>query len=307
MGKIKKSSKENEDMTWFDLLMSTLRLSIPILFAAYGGMLSERSGVANIALEGNLLFSAFAGAAAATLTGQIWLGVLAGVSASALIGAFYGAICIWGRGDQIVIGTAFNLLAIGLIPVLTKAIFGITGSTPALPIELRFHTSESPFAFFLVAIAVLVGFEYLFRSTKHGLRIIAAGENPLALATQGVNFRLIRWRAIIEGAIVTGLGGVYLSLCQGSGYVREMSAGRGFIALAALIFGGWRPIPTFFACLFFAFTDAVQIQLQGQKIGNWAVPNQFIQILPYVATLVVLVFYKRKISAPAAINRDIQA
>ena len=283
------------------MLMSVLRLSIPILFAAYGGMLSERSGIANIALEGNLLFAAFAGGAVAALTGDVWLGAAAGVGASALVGFVFASVCIWGRGDQIVVGTAFNLLAYGLVPVISKAIFNSTGSTPALPAAQRFH---SPLVFFLLALALLGGLAYLYRSTRHGLRMIAAGENPSALETQGVSYKLVRLRAVVEGAVLTGIGGVYLSLCQGSGYVREMSAGRGFIALAALIFGGWRPVPTFLACLFFAVTDALQIQLQGQTIDGVTVPNQFVQIIPYVATLAVLVLYSRRILAPAAINRD---
>jgi general nucleoside transport system permease protein len=288
----------------FDILLSAMRLSVPVIFAAYGGLLSERSGIANIALEANLLFSAFVGAAVAALAHDAYLGAAAGVAASAVVGFLFAVICVWGRGDQIVIGTAFNLLAYGLIPVITKAIFDSTGSTPALSGAETFH---QPFLFFLATLLVLISYEYLFRKTRHGLRLHAAGENPMALATQGVNPKWVRIRAVVEGSVVTGMGGVYLSLCQGSGYVREMAAGRGFIALAALIFGGWRPLPTFIACLFFAVTDAVQIQLQGQKIGGVTVPNQFVQIIPYVATLVVLIFSARKMRAPAAINRDLEA
>lgn len=285
-----------------DILLSTLRLSVPLIFAAYGGMMSEKSGIANIALESYLLVSAFVGAAVTALSGNLWLGVACGVLAAGFTGALFAVISIWGRGDQIVIGTGFNLLAVGLIPVVTKALFDVTGSTPALSVELRF---QEPIAFFAVAVVGVFAYEYLFRKTRHGLRVIAAGENPNALVTQGVSHKKVRLRAVIEGSLVAGLGGVYLSLCQGSGYIREMAAGRGFIALAALIFGAWRPVPTFLACLFFAFTDAVQMQLQGQKIGDYTVPNQFVQIIPYVATLFVLVFYARKISGPAAINRDL--
>lgn len=285
-----------------DLLLSTLRLVVPLLFAAYGGMMSERSGIANIALESYLLASAFAGAAVTALTGSLWIGVAAGLLASGLTALFFAVTCIWGRGDQIVIGTAFNLLAVGLIPTISKAVFDVTGSTPALPADLTFHYAP---AFFLVGLAMLFAFEFLFRSTRHGLRVTAAGENPAALITQGVDYKKVRLRAVVEGGLVTGIGGIYLSLCQGSGYIREMAAGRGFIALAALIFGAWKPLPTFLACLFFAFTDAVQMQLQGQKLGGVTVPNQFVQILPYAATLFVLVFYARRISAPKAINQDI--
>lgn len=284
-----------------DILSSTLRLAIPLLFAAFGGMLSERGGVANIALEANLLFSAFAAATVTWFTGSPWLGALAGVGSAGVISLLFAVVCVWGRGDQIVIGTAFNLLAFGLIPVLCKALFNVTGSTPALSTAQTFHQT---WPFFLLAAAVLFFLQYLFTHTRHGVRILAAGENPAALLTQGVNYRFVRLRAVVEGGLVCGVGGVYLSLCQGSGFIREMSAGRGFIALAALIFGAWKPLPTFFACLFFAFTDAVQIQLQGKQLGEFTIPNQFIQIFPYVATLVVLVVYARKISAPAAINRD---
>jgi ABC-type uncharacterized transport system permease subunit len=209
-------------------------------------------------------------------------------------------MAIWGRGDQIVVGTAFNLLAAGLIPVITKAAFDNTGSTPALPAELTFHNI---WGFFILGILLLGIYEFLFRSTRHGLRITAAGENPMALETQGVNFKLVRLRAVVEGSLIAGIGGVYLSLCQGSGYVRDMSAGRGFIALAALIFGGWKPLPTLLACLFFAFTDAVQIQLQGRAWNGFVIPNQFVQVTPYVVTLLVLVIYARKIRAPKAINQ----
>lgn len=284
-----------------DLLQSALRLSVPVIFAAFGGLLSERSGIANIALESELLFAAFCAAAVTAVTGNVWLGALAGVAASYAVGWLYGAVCVFGKGDQIVVGTAFNLLAIGLIPVMTKAFFGNTGSTPALSFEQTFH---EPWAFFVLALIAMLMLEFIFRRTRYGMRISAAGENPMALLTQGVSYRWIRLRAVAEGAILTGVGGVYLSLCQGSGYIREMSAGRGFIALAALIFGGWRPWPTLLACLFFAFTDAIQIQLQGQKIGEVVVPNQFVQILPYVATLFVLVFYAGRMKAPAAINRQ---
>ncbi|MCM2281568.1 MAG: ABC transporter permease, partial [Bdellovibrionaceae bacterium] len=198
-------------------------------------------------------------------------------------------------------GTGFNLLAAGLIPLATKALFGYTGSTPQLPIELRF---THPWGFVAVAAACVIGYVYLFRYTRHGLRILAAGENPQALITQGVSARLLRVRAVVEGSLVAGIGGVYLSLCQGSGYIRDMSAGRGFIALAALIFGAWRPVPTLLACVFFALTDAIQIQLQGKVWAGITVPNQFVQIIPYVATLLVLVVMARRISAPQAINRN---
>ncbi len=284
-----------------DILWSTLRLAVPLIFAAYGGMLSERSGIANIALESYLLVSAFAAATVTYLSGSLALGVMAGLVAAGTTGFLFAIVCVYGRGDQIVVGTAFNLLAVGVLPVMNKALFNITGSTPALPVALRF---SEPLWFFVLALLVTALFAALFRFTRHGIRITAAGENPQALVTQGVSFRKVRIRAVVEGSLIAGIGGIYLSLCQGSGYVREMSAGRGFIALAALIFGAWRPVPTLLACLFFALTDALQIQLQGVVWRGVEIPNQFVQIIPYAATILVLILYARKISAPAAINQD---
>ena len=285
-----------------DLFLSSVRLSVPLIFAAYGGMMSERSGIANIALESYLLFSAFAAAAATSLFASLWMGVLFGLLAAGLIGFLFAIVCVYGRGDQVVIGTAFNLLAVGSIPVLNKSLFGITGSTPALSMQLRF---TEPLLFFALSIAMVAFLEFLFRKTRHGLRVTACGENPMALETQGVSYKKLRVRAVVEGSVIAGIGGIYLSLCQGSAYVREMSAGRGFIALAALILGGWRPLPTFLACLFFAFTDAVQIQLQGKAVAGYQIPNSLVQISPYVITLILLMFSSRKVLAPRAINRHL--
>lgn len=281
-----------------DALMGTIRLSIPLLFAAYGGMLCERSGVANIALEGLLLFSAFAAAAATHLAGSTEFGILAGLLTAGSVGCLFGVACIYGRADQIVVGTAFNLLAMGLIPVLCRALFNVTGSTPALAFDLRL---TDPLYFAALAVALAAAYLFLFSRTRHGLRLIAAGENPFALSTQGVSFKSVRLRAVIEGSIICGIGGVYMSLCQGSGYIRNMSAGRGYIALAALIFGAWRPIPTMAACLFFGFTDFIQMHLQGSGLG---LPNQFVQITPYVMTLLTLALMSGRMRAPAAINQN---
>lgn len=284
-----------------DLGLSSVRLSVPLIFAAYGGLMSERSGVANIALEAYLLFSAFAAAAATSLFASLWMGILFGLLAAGLVGLLFAIICVYGRGDQVVIGTAFNLLAVGSIPVMNKALFGITGSTPALPMQLRF---TEPLTFFALSIFFVFFLEYLFRRTRHGLRVTACGENPMALETQGVSYKKLRVRAVVEGSLIAGIGGIYLSLCQGSAYVREMSAGRGFIALAALILGGWRPLPTFLACLFFAATDAIQIQLQGKAIAGFQIPNSLVQISPYIITLLLLIFSSRRVLAPRAINRQ---
>ena len=286
-------------MMLIDWLASISRLAVPLLFAALAGLMSERSGIAHIALEGALLVSAFFAAAATALTQNLEVGILAGICAAVVYSAAFAAVCIWGKADQIVAGMAFNLLAIGAIPVIGRAWFGVTGSTPSLPMELRL---SSPYVFAALGVAACFALHFLFAQHRWGIRITAAGENPQALATQGVSFQWTRFVAVTAGGVFVGIGGIYLSLCQGSGYVREMAAGRGFLALAAMIFAGWRPLPTLLACGFFAAADSAQIQLQGQRWGQWTLPNQLVQILPFLATLAVLLFYRRRVRAPAAIN-----
>ena len=283
---------------------SILRLSIPLLFAAYGGLISERSGLANVALEGKLLISAFVGAAVAATTQNPWLGLVAGVAAGAAGGWLFGALALYSRADHIVIGTAFNMLVAGLIPTITRSWFGVTGSTPQLERSARL---PSDFGFFVVAIVIGGLLYWALRETRWGLRLKAAGDEPEALRVQGVSARGVRlWASALAGAVVA-FGGIDLSLCQGSGYIRDMAGGRGFIALAALIFGGWRPVQTGLACLLFAAADAAQMLLQGKSVFDWVIPNSIVQIVPYIATLMVLALRRTgpAASAPRAINRPL--
>lgn len=282
-----------------EILLSTIRLSIPLLMAALGGMLSERSGVANIALEGFLLVSAFLAALFAHYLGNPWLATLVAVILTGVIGLMFAAVSIYGRADQIVIGMAFNLLLAGSIPVICKSLFGASGSTPSLPIENRI---DSPNLFLFSALSLFLLVTWMYKKTRFGLRSIAAGENPLALISVGVTPTWIQIKAVVLGAMITALGGTFLSLCLGSGYIRNMSAGRGYIALAALIFGGWRPVPTMLACFFFGLTDALQIQIQGQSFFGISIPSQFIQILPFLAALIFVAFFSKGARAPKAIN-----
>jgi ABC-type uncharacterized transport system permease subunit len=283
-----------------DLLLSALRLSIPLIFAALGGLLSERGGVANIALEGFILVAAFSAAAVTSLYSSLPLGLLAAAVVTFAFGGLFAAVCIWGKADQIVVGTAFNLMAMGCIPVACRALFSQTGSTPTLPLELRF---SEPAYFAVVAFSVAGLLWYIIRSTRFGLRLRAAGDYPEALEAQGVSVPALRWWAISLGAVVVSAAGVYISLCQASGYSRNMAGGRGFIALAALIFGGWKPLPTLAACCFFGLMDALQIQVQNIVAVQANIPDQFIQVFPYIMTLLVLMFSSRSIRAPLAINR----
>jgi simple sugar transport system permease protein len=283
-----------------DLLFATLRLATPLIFAALGGLLSERSGVVNIALEGFILFGAFAAATATHFSGSPGLGWMTAFAAGALMAALYAFAVIEGRSDQIVAGTAFNLFAIGFIPFLSKVIFDGTGSTPSLPIDARL--SYEPLAIALLTVVAVV---FLFKKTRAGLWISFAGEHPKALSSAGVSVRKVRWAALIVGGGLAGWGGATLSLALASSYSPLMSSGRGFIALAALIFGKWKPLPTVIACLFFGFADALQIRLQGVRIWGTDVPVEFIQILPYVLTLIVLAGLIGRSQAPRGLGKDL--
>lgn len=291
----------NDIFIWIqEFGLAGIRVAVPLLFAAYGGLLSERSGIANIALEGYLLASAFSAAAVTALTQSLWLGVVAGILGAVLVACVFAFSCIEAKADQIVAGTAINLLMAGLLPVFSRALFSVSGATPALAMELRFGQW---WIFAILGLGSVVFLQFVFSKTVFGLRLSASGENPAALSTQGVDVRVTRWMAVLLGAVIASFGGIYLSMAQGSGFVRNMSAGRGFIALAALILGRWKPIPTVLACILFGYFDLLQMLLQGMKIGETPVPNQFIQILPYLATLILLAGAGGKVIPPRAINR----
>ncbi len=284
--------------TAWEVGASTLRLAVPLVFAAIGGMFSERSGVVNIALEGKMVVGAFVAAVIAFYSGSPWAGFFAGGIAGALIGVIYALSVIEFRANQIVSGTGINLLALGIAPFVCKILFDVTGSTPTLDIAQRF--SYEPL---VVAALAVGGITYWFYRTVGGLRLQIAGEHPEALAAAGGNVILTRWLAVIMAGFMAGLGGACLSIFLSSSYSRNMTAGRGFIALAALILGKWRPVQTALACLLFGFTDAIQIRLQGVEIsGIGKVPVQFIQILPYVATLILLTGVIGKSRAPKALG-----
>jgi ABC-type uncharacterized transport system permease subunit len=289
-------------MWWVELLLSGLRLSLPLIFAAYGGMYSERGGIANIALEAYLLASSFTAATVMALTHSVPLSLVAAVLASVFIGCIFSFFTLKAKADQIIVGMALNLFVIGLLPVLSKALFGVSGQTPSLPIDERL-TNNVPF--FVLALVVAIGTAWFFKKTVMGLRVQAAGENPSALRTQGVSVEWLRFKSIVLGAAIAAIGGIYLSIGAGSGYTRNMSAGRGYIALAALIFGRWKPWPTFFGCLLFGLADALQILLQSVPLlpNDQPLPTQFVQALPYIVTLLFLAGFAGRVRAPSAINQ----
>jgi len=273
---------------WYETILSfgasTLRVSTPLLFAALGGLCCERSGVINIALEGMMLLGAL-GAAAGTLHSHSpWVGSFWAIGAGALLAWLYGLFVIRLRSNQIVAGTAINMLAAGIAPFTCKLLFGVTGNTPSIPANERLGWGLMALAWALVGVCHL-----WLKSTPSGLWLQFSGEHPDALDAAGIRVQRIRWLGVTLSGILAGLGGASLSIYLSSSFSRGMTAGRGFMALAALIFGKWRPIPTALACLLFGLADAAQIRLQGVTLwGSEPVPVQFIQILPYLLTIVVL-------------------
>ncbi|MFL5813162.1 MAG: ABC transporter permease [Bdellovibrionia bacterium] len=282
----------------FEAGYSILRGSTPLLFAALGGFVCERSGVINIALEGLMLIGSFAAASAAYATGSPWLGLVAGILAGVALAAIYAVSVIPMRANQIVAGTAINLLAAGAAPFLCKIFFSSGRSTPSLEIGARFQSAPMWIALAFVVLAALWS-----RYTPSGLWVRFAGENPEALAAAGVRVNRVRWFAVLMSGALSGLGGASLSIFLASSFSQNMTAGRGFMALAALIFGKWRPIPAAVACLLFGFTDALQIRLQGVVLwGSEPVPVQFIQILPYIVTVLVLAGFVGQSRAPKSLG-----
>jgi general nucleoside transport system permease protein len=273
------------DLFTISLVFSTIRLSTPLVLAALGGMFSERSGVINIALEGMMLAGAFTAAAMTYSTGSPWTGLAAAIGAGLLVALIHAVACIRYKADQVVVGTAINILMIGLPGFLSGAFFLSSGSTPQIPIHQLIPRVPIVLAFALVPITW-----YVLYRTPFGLRLRAVGENPEAADAAGINVARMRYSGVLLSGALAAIGGAYLSIGQSSLFTRNMTSGRGFIALAALIFGKWRPLQTMLACVFFGLTEAVTIQMQGvvKLPSGEDIPVQFIQMVPYVLTIVVL-------------------
>ena len=311
--------------SFFAILDATLRVSTPLILAAMAGLFSERSGIIDISLEGKMLAAAFAAGSVAAVTGSAWLALGAGIVVSMALAMVHGFACITHRGNQVVSGLAINILASGLTVVLGIAWFQRGGQTPTLSGDARFRPLELPFADLVSGVPVIGPFyadvvsghnvlvyvafvavaltSWVVYKTRFGLRLRAVGENPLAVDTAGLSVSGLRYAAMAICGALAGIAGAYLSTAQNASFVREMTAGQGYIALAALIFGKWRPLPAMLACLMFGFLDAVAIRLQGVElpyIGE--VPVQAIQALPYVLTVILLAGFIGKAIAPKAIG-----
>ena len=311
---------------FFNLLLlcdSALRLAAPLLLAALAGLYAERSGVVDIGLEGKMLGAAFAAASTAAVTGSAWAGLAAGILASIVLAMVHAFVAITQRGEQIVSGMAINIAVAGLAPTLANAWFHLNGQTPILEDTARFTPITLPLAEWsakipvigpiykevisghhlltYVAVALVPLATFILFKTRFGLRLRATGENPNAVDAAGISVARMRYAAMAIAGVLCGVAGTALSLGLSSGFVRDMTAGKGYLALAAVIFGRWYPVPTFMACLLFAFADALQGQLQGTilpLIGE--VPVQFVMMLPYIVTVVVLAGFVGRIQAPRA-------
>ncbi|KMN33113.1 MULTISPECIES: ABC transporter permease [Chromobacterium] len=311
---------------FFSLLDSTLRVATPLILAAMAGMFSERSGVVDISLEGKMLVAAFAAAAAAFTTQNPWIGMACGIAASVAMAMIHAFVSVTYNGNQLISGMALNTVASGITPVLGLAWFQQGGNTPQLPDEGRFHEIVLPFAHelrdvpllgqlyskllsghsilvYLTLFLIVPLVTWVLYKSRFGLRLRAVGENPHAADTAGISVAKVRYTALFWGGVLCGIAGTYLSVYQTGSFIKEMTAGKGFLALAALIFGKWKPLPAVLGCLVFAFADAIQIRLEGVALpGIGQIPSQAIAVIPYVLTVLLLAGFVGRAVAPKAIG-----
>ena len=313
---------------WIQFLLTidaALRVATPLILCAMAGLFSERSGIIDISLEGKMLMAAFAAGTLAALTSSALIGLAGAIVVSVLFSLVHGFACITHKGNQVISGLAINILASGLTVTLGIAIFAKGGQTPMLGRDVRFGAIDLPFAeaanalpfigqiykeiisghnilVWVALAAVWITSRVVFR-TAFGLRLRAVGEKPEAVDTAGISVSGLRYRAVIIAGILCGIAGAYLSIAHGAGFVREMTAGKGYIALAALIFGNWRPVPALVACLMFGFLEAVAARLQGVEVPVLGqIPTDLILVLPYVLTVILLAGFIGKATPPRAIG-----
>ena len=308
--------------TLLQMLDATMRLATPLLLACLAGLFSERAGIFDIGLEGKMLAAAFLSAAIAAVTGNVWLGLLAGIGASVMLSVIHGLASITFRGNQLISGVAINFLAAGLTVVIAQSWFAQGGRTPQLSGGARFNSIELPFAETLRDVPVLGPIYYelisghtilvyvalltvpltwwiLYR-TRFGLRLRAVGENPAAVDTAGVSVVYMRWAAVVICGILCGIAGAYLATALQAGFTKDMSAGRGYIALAALIFAKWRPWYALYSCLLFGFLQAMALRSDVvERVLGFGLNGQFLNVLPFIL-VVVLTGFVGKATAPKA-------
>ena len=314
-----------DELSIASLLASTLRVSVPLILCALAGTLSERSGVIDLGLEGKMLLCAFAAGSAGAQSGSMALALLAAVAVGVALSMLHGYACVSHPGDQVVMGMAITMTAAGLTVVLGIAWFHQGGQTPPLPDTVRLSNwftatavslREIPLvgtvialgllghnAFVYLSLALVPVVWWLLFRTRFGLRLRAAGENPAMVDAAGVSIIRLRYTALAGNGVLAALAGAYLVLAQNPSFIPNMTAGRGYMALAAMIFGKWHPVGALWACLLFGFLDAAAIRLQGSALPLiGAVPVQLIQALPYLMTVVLLAGFIGRSRAPKALG-----
>ena len=308
--------------TLIQMLDATVRLATPLLLACLAGLYSERAGIFDIGLEGKMLAAAFLSAAVASVTGNVWIGLLAGIGASMALSVIHGLASITFRGNQLISGVAINFLAAGLTVVVAQSWFRQGGRTPQLTDGGRFEPITLPFAEALRDVPIIGPIYYelisghtplvyvallmvpltwwvLYR-TRFGLRLRAVGENPAAVDTAGVSVIFLRYAAVAICGVLCGIAGAYLATALQAGFTKDMSAGRGYIALAALIFAKWRPWYALYACLLFGFLQAMVLRSDVvERVLGFGLNGQFLDVLPFIL-VVVLTGFVGKATAPKA-------
>jgi len=276
-----------------------IRIAIPYLFAASGGVVAERAGIVSLTLEGFMLTGAFAAVLGTNYTGNPWIGVLAGMIGGLIFGAIHAVASIRYRADQVVVGVAINLLAIGVTRFFLKLFFASSSNSPRVAGfggNIKAAGFDNPLLWLGLLCAPVVAF--VVYKTPFGLRVRAAGEHPDAAESVGVSVHRVRYLAVAISGILAALGGVYLALDQHQ-FTDQMTAGRGFIAISAVIFGRWDPLRAAAACLLFAAAETFQIQLQGSH----AIPSQFVEMIPYILTIIALAGVVGRAVPPAALGK----
>lgn len=293
-----------------DFISLVLKLAVPLTLAALAGTLSERSGVINIGLEGTMLMGAFFAAVGSGWAGNPWVGVLFALLIGVMMGLLHAFFCLTLHGHQVVIGVAVNLFATGITPLLTRLVWNREGASDTLPsiaaisIPLlkdipvigKLFTNQPPFVFITLFIFIVL---FIFmKRTKYGLRLRMIGDHPIGAQTQGINVKKYKYFAVMVSGSIAALGGAYLSIAHSNVFVLNMVAGRGFMGMAANIFGGWTIGGSALASLFFAAVQSTRYYLIGSPI-----PDQFVLMIPYVATLIILTAFSRNSRSPEGLGK----
>ncbi len=289
-------------MTSLDfLLATTLMYSTPLIFTALGGLLSEKTGIINIGLEGMMTFGAFCASAAALATQNPWLGLLAGGCGGLALGLIHGWACLKFQANQVISGIAINFLGLGLAIFLCRIFFDGAGMTPPLDLDKKMPVVAGQYITVYLSFLFSFFIWYIFRCTVFGLRLISIGEHPQAAEAAGIRISFYRWLAVLASGFLAGLGGASLSIAIVSNFRPTLISGQGFISIAAIIFGGWRPFQTTLACLFFGLSQALVVYIGGME--NLKVSSQLLSTLPYIITLFILITYTGKSSAPSGLGK----